>query len=224
MARTGFRRGCPLVAFGALAAPAAALLFAASVAQAGIYNGIGGFLPDAPDEGLTGVASFVINVGDAGQVGSFNSLTITGFNHVFLGDLGATLTAPDGTVITLFERIGKTNPDAGFGDSSNFLGTYAFANGGSDIWAAAASVPGSGNVAQGTYFASAGLTGAAIDLQAAFGGKNAFGNWTLTITDYSVGEAGAITGWSLNMGLVPAPSAAAMLVGAFASVGRRRRR
>lgn len=224
MARTGLRRGCPSVAFGAVAAPSAVLLFVASVAQASIYNGTGGFLPDAPGDGANGVASFVINVGDAGQVGSFNSVTITGFNHVFLGDLGATITSPDGTVITLFERIGKTNPDSGFGDSSNFLGTYAFANGGADIWAAAAAVPGSGNVAQGTYAASAGLTGAAIDLQAAFGGRNALGNWTLTITDYSVGEAGAITGWSLNMGVVPAPSVAAILVGACASVGRRRRR
>jgi hypothetical protein len=194
----------------------------AAFAQASVYSGGGGFLPDAPRDGVNAVSTFVISVADSGQVGTFNSLSIFGFTHTFLGDLGATLTAPDGTTVTLFERIGKTDPNFGFGDSSNFLGTYTFADAGASIWTAAASVPGASNVAQGTYFASAALTGAQINLQSALGGRSILGDWTLTITDYSVGEAGAISGWNLNLGVVPAPSACAVLLGLGLRSRRRR--
>lgn len=223
MVSSGMPRVRPQVVVLSVAASSAAALLCAGSASANIYSGTGGFLPDAPSDGVFGVATFQINVTDLGSVASFNGLTVNGFTHAFLGDLGATLTAPDGTVVTIFDRISKTSPDSGFGDSSNFLGSYTFANGGGNIWSAAAAVPGSSNVPQGTYFASAALTGAPIDLQAFLAGRDVHGLWTLTITDFSVGDAGSISGWSLDMTVVPAPSAMG-LVAAAGLVGRRRRR
>lgn len=194
----------------------------ASVASANIYGGPGGAIPDAPANGTPGVATFLITVGDAGQVGSFNGLTLSGLAHTFLGDLTATLTAPDGTVVTIFDRVGKTSPDSGFGDSSNFLGTYVFKDGGAGLWAAAAAVNGATVVANGNYSASAALTGAAISLQAALAGHSVTGDWKLTIADYGVGESGTLGNWQLDFSVVPAPGVLATL--ALGVLGARRRR
>lgn len=219
-AGSGSRRlGASPIGRGVAASAAVAVaLFCAQATQADIYSGVGGVFSDSAGEGSPGVVSFLVTIEDVGSVDTFNSLSLLGLNHTFLGDLGATITAPDGTVVTLFERIGKTSPDSGFGDSSNFFGNYVFADGGANIWTAAASVPGSGVVAPGTYSASAALTGAAINLQSAFAGKSIFGTWTLTISDYAAGEVGLITGWNINMNVVPGPSALAF--GAIGLAGR----
>jgi hypothetical protein len=196
----------------------------AQVASANIYTGTGGLVPDSPESGTPGVASFFITVGDVGTIGNFNSAALNTLVHTFLGDLTATLTAPDGTVVTLFDRIGKTSPDFGFGDSSNFLGSYTFKSSGASLWAAAQNVPGSSIVPGGIYAAAAPLTGAPVDLQAALGGHSAQGVWKLTIADYGVGESGSLSSWALDFSVVPSPGAIALVILAVpAAHGRRRR-
>lgn len=206
-----------------LALGAAVVLSSASVAGAGIYTGTGGAFADAPENGTPGSVTYTITVGDAGQVGTFNGVTLNGLAHAFLGDLTATLTAPDGTVITIFDRIGKSSPDSGFGDSSNFLGNYAFKDGGASIWAAAQAVNGSSVVAAGIYAASAPLTGAPLNLQSLLAGRSTLGDWKLTISDFSVGEVGTLSGWVLDFSVVPSPGAVALLGLAGLTRSRRRR-
>lgn len=196
----------------------------AQVASANVYTGTGGLIPDSPESGTAGVANYFITVGDVGTIGSFNSAALNGLVHTFLGDLTATLTAPDGTVVTIFDRIGKTSPDFGFGDSSNFLGNYTFKSSGASIWTAAQNIPGSSIVPGGIYAAAAAFTGAPVDLQAALGGHSAQGVWKLSIADYGVGESGNLTSWALDFTVVPSPGAIALLVLAVpAARGRRRR-
>jgi hypothetical protein len=45
--------------------------------------------------------------------------------HSWIGDLDALLIAPDGVSAQVFGRVGVTTA-AGFGDESNFAGTYNF--------------------------------------------------------------------------------------------------
>jgi MYXO-CTERM domain-containing protein len=200
---------------------------AASATSGNVYCGAGGSLVDfgtAP-----GVATFTINVTDAGVVGTFNGLTLTNFTHTWAGDLVATLTLPDATVVSLFDRIGKTNATTGFGDSSDFNGNYVIADGGANLWAAAFAAPGAGAIPGGSYYATGSGVGsttatgpAALNLNALLAGKSITGTWTLTITDFAGGDTGALGEWCLDIGVVPAPGAMALL-GLAGLAGRRRR-
>lgn len=202
------------------AALAAVACLGLAHAAAADYTGSGGVLNDALDE--PGVTTFTINVGDAGTIDAFGGLTLTSLQHTWCGDLQITLTAPDASSISIVDRIGYTG--SLFGDSSNYLGTYTFANGGADIWAlATAQGNGTGfNIPSGTYAASGFGSGAALDLTSFFLGKSAQGMWKLTITDFESGDGGSLGSWSLNMSVVPGPGAWALF--AVAAIGRGRRR
>lgn len=183
------------------------------------YGGSGGALNDAGN--APGVTTFTITVLDEGTVGTFGKLTLANLQHSWCGDLKITLTAPDASSVSIVDRIGY--PGSLFGDSSNFLGTYAFADGGSDLWALATQ-QGNGsayNIASGTYGAT-GSGGAAVALAAFLEGRNAHGLWTLTITDAESGDVGSLGGWSLDMTVVPAPGVLAAMA-PLAALGRRRR-
>jgi hypothetical protein len=202
---------------------AAALLALAGRASAAIYSGAGGVIPDAIDTDLPGSITYTINVTDAGFVGSFNGVQFTNLAHNFLGDLTCVLTAPNGLSVTIFDRIGKTNPEFGFGDSSNFFGSYAFKDGGSNIWAIAGALNGSQIVPGGIYSASAPLTGAAVSLQNAFAGTPAQGQWKVTFMDYGVGESGSFSNWFMDLTLTPIPGPSGALLLLLAGYGARRR-
>lgn len=188
-------------------------------AAAADYTGSGGLLNDANDQ--PGVTTFSIEVLDAGTIGAFEGLTLTGLNHTWCGDLQITLIAPDASSISIVDRIGYTG--SLFGDSSNYFGNYTFLNGGADLWAlATAQGNGTGfNIPSGSYVAS-GFGGTAVDLNAFFLGKSAQGTWTLSITDFESGDFGNLGSWSLNMSVVPSPGALAAL-GALGMFRRRPR-
>lgn len=183
------------------------------------YSGSGGALNDALDE--PGVTTFTITVLDVGTIQSFGSLALTNFQHSWCGDVQITLTAPDASSVSIVDRIGYTG--SLFGDSSNYLGSYAFADGGASIWAIATQ-QGNGttfNIPTGTY-AATGAGGAAVDLSAFFLGKSAFGTWTLTVTDFESGDTGSLGSWGLNFGVVPSPGALAFIAAGLVRRSRRR--
>ncbi len=216
--RAALSCGAPMVAVALCAA-----MLAAGHASAAIYTGGGGAIPDAIDTDVPGTITYTINVTDSGFVGSFNGVQFTNLAHSFLGDLSCVLTAPNGLSVTLFDRVGKTNPEFGFGDSSNLFGSYAFKDGGSNLWAVAAALNGSQIVPGGIYSASAPLTGAPISLQNALVGVPAQGIWKVTFTDFGVGEAGSFTNWFMDLTLTPVPGPSAALVLLLAGMRLRRR-
>jgi subtilisin-like proprotein convertase family protein len=188
----------------------------ATVATAGINSGPGGAIPDRGEGVLT---SSIAVSGDTAFPITSVSIVIRGFTHTWIGDLSATLTSPSGSVHTLFSRVGLSSSLAS-GDASNVNGDYTFADGGADLWAAAAATLSNDNIPTGTYRTSSG-SGAATSINAAFAGQNSNGIWTLTIADNEFGDVGAITGWELT--IVPAPSATAVIgLGGLLAARRRR--
>lgn len=191
----------------------------ASVASANFYSGLGGAIPDNSPAG----AAFTINVGDAGQVGTFNGITLTGLTHTWAGDLVISLVLPDATTVSIANRIGKTSSVSGFGESSNFGGNYTFNDTGADIWAAGLGGGSDFIIPSGAYRATGALVSTPIDLNALIAGKDITGDWKLIIVDAAGGDIGALVEWSLDFSVVPAPGAMALL-GLAGVVGGRRRR
>lgn len=118
------------------------------------------------------------------------------------------LRSPGGVVSFITaSRIGVTTA-SGYGDSSNFSGTYNFTNTatGTNIWTVAAGLGNTGNLGVGNYRTTggggAGQTNPApvTNLTAAFAGlTNAQinGTWTLTIRDASAQDTGSVTAANL---------------------------
>lgn len=151
------------------------------------------------------------------------SVTLQGLSHSWAGDLTVRLTSmTTGRSVTLVERVGRAS-DVGFGDSSNFDSDYTFRDGGAELWAAAAAVPGSGVISQGAY-APSGRFNAPTSLQNAFTGQSNGGDWVLTISDAAELDIGTLQSWSITFFNLPAPASAAGLAGlGLAMAGMRRR-
>ncbi|MDJ0657449.1 MAG: proprotein convertase P-domain-containing protein [Xanthomonadales bacterium] len=124
------------------------------------------------------------------------------FTHNWIGDVTATLAAPDGTEHVLFARTGATTP-TGCGDSSDANGVYSFSDTATgDWWAEASLQTGGADLAMGSYRTSSpGGTaggGALTNMTSAFSGiSNVDGTWTLTLTDSGGGEQGTVLSSSL---------------------------
>lgn len=109
--------------------------------------------------------------------------------HKNIGDLSAILTSPAGTSVELFHRPGQpTIPAECSGD--NLLVTFDD------------DAPNSANVFEstctsGTDYAIEGSF-QALSSMANFNGENAYGEWTLTISDDKFSHAGAVDNWSLE--------------------------
>lgn len=134
-----------------------------------------------------------------------------GLTHSWLGDLTATLAAPDGTTHTLFGRVGATTATA-CGDSSNMDGEYAFndfaASPFGGMWQAASAVSGAETVMPGLYRTTdSGGDGAVqpmppTSLRTTFtgpGADNFSGTWTVRITDGGENDTGAVTSATLSL-------------------------
>jgi hypothetical protein len=142
--------------------------------------------------------------------------------HTYVGDLIGLLEAPTGTQFTLFSRVGYAG--SGFGDSSDFAGPYAFADGFTgNLWTAAAGAGAGAVVPAGNYRTSAPLTGALTSLSGAFAGltpAQANGTWRLIVRDAAGGDVGGLSAGTLTLVAIPETcvSAAGLLV-AGAAVG-----
>ncbi len=138
------------------------------------------------------------------------SMTMGSPNHTWMGDITATLIAPNGASHTIFGVVTSTTA-TGIGDSSDLGGTYVFSD--------AAAAPPSGGwwqeatlrtaaevMTSGTYRTTssggAGQTNPAppTNMNASFTGvASPNGTWTLRLTDGCTGDTGAITAANLTV-------------------------
>lgn len=175
-----------------------------------------------PDNNVAGVNS-TINITDNFTITDGVSVTLTGLTHTWVGDISATLIAPDSTAHTLVFRIGRIT--TGFGDSSNFGGDYTFNDAATgDIWAEAALRTGAQALTSGSYRTSGANSAAFTTMDSVFTGKSTLGTWTLNMADPEGGDVGTLTGWSLSMNAVPEPGSAALVLCGLTALGFGRRR
>ena len=115
-----------------------------------------------------------ISIPDSGTLLDVDlSLDIT---HTWDADLTATLTGPDGQVITLFDRIG--------GSGDNFTDTVFDDDAGASINTGTAPFT-------GTFSPQGSL--------ATFNGESVTGDWVLSITDSAGGDQGSLNNWALSV-------------------------
>ena len=199
-----------------------ALVAFAGAAQAQTFFGTGAAIPDNNAAGVNGG-----NIVVAGPLGTIQTVSfgMQGLTHTWVGDLIATVTYTPNTgspiSVNLMNRIGVVT--TGAGDSSDFNGDYTFSDSGADIWAAAAAAGSGVAIAAGDYRATGAGSGTAINLTSLFAGADATGTWSLNVADRASADLGAITGWSVTLTSVPAPSALALMGLGGLVAGRRRR-
>jgi hypothetical protein len=153
----------------------------------------------------------------AGLDGAVNdvelSMTFGSPIHSFVGDIVATLIAPNGLGRTVFGRTGATTATS-FGDSSDLAGPYVFRdsvappNGG--WWQTATLLGAAVPITAGSYRATdSGGVGATnpeppANLSGAFNTvSNPNGTWTLRLQDRCTGDTGSITAASLALQITP---------------------
>ena len=180
--------------------------FGGTDTPAAIFPGTGvGAIPD----GNTGTppqfgTPLTINFEVSGvPIVNFIALDIT-MAHAYVGDLEIVLRSPGGTAQhSIVNRIGATT--GGFGDSSDFGGTYSFndqATG--NIWTTATSATCGDTcvITPGNYRTTAAGSGAPTNFLAAFAGltqAQTNGTWTLTIRDAASSETGVVTAANLYL-------------------------
>jgi subtilisin-like proprotein convertase family protein len=108
--------------------------------------------------------------------------------HTYDGDLTATLIAPGGQRTTLLNRIG--------GSGNNFTGTILDSQAALPLTSGAAPF-------SGRFRPAGDLNGLA--------GLSAAGVWTLEISDQASGDAGSLTGWSLEIAAPATPAVFSVL-------------
>ncbi len=165
-----------------------------------------GPIPDAtacaPSPAAPLVVSFTVTGISAAPTNVKVDMTFGTPTHTWMGDIIATLTAPNGTQHVVFGRTGSTTATA-VGDSSDLSGLYSFENVAVTNWWTTATAAGAAVVMPtGNYRTSAtgnvGQTGAATDINAAFAAiPTSNGTWTLSFTDGCNGDTGSISSANL---------------------------
>jgi hypothetical protein len=210
-----------------VAGPAVVLAAAPMLASAGTYTSPGGLIPDnQPGNPLV----ITFNVTDVGLVQHVD-LTLTGFNHTWVGDMIATLSGPGDVVSAdIMRRMGATT-SSGVGDSANFAGTYRFIDSGVDpVPIVAAQTATTFNLPSGDYWATTLGTvtnaGNKVTLNSVFATTLAPGTWTLRISDNAALDSGSFASATLNVVTIPEPVSAGVvgLIGAGLLIRRRRSR
>ena len=195
-----------------------------------------------------------LNPGDNVTAGLTDTVVVTGvptltnFNievdvtwttrHTWVGDVILRLTGPNATTVDLVNRPGRDST-AGFGDSSNFLGTYTFRDSAANrIIDVANTLPATddptGDMPSGFYRATnnTGLgngiptfSGEEVQTLNTSFGSVGNGNWTLFYSDNAGGDYAPTSGWVIRFVPVPEPtSILAIGAGVVALAGFARRR
>ena len=188
------------------------------------FDGPGRTIPDADPSGSPpGVVSSDIVVGDPRFICSgalqpldcngtnYVSVTITGLQHPFVGDLIATLTnVTHGISQDIFNRVLKdpANPND-FGCSCQFNGNYSFSDKSSsfpgDIWTVASGLGAADAVPFGSYWTTTAGSNTPTSFSTPFGGLPGAGTWRLTISDNSPDsppDSGSFLAWTLSLTVV----------------------
>jgi subtilisin-like proprotein convertase family protein len=182
-----------------------------------------------PDNNLAGVSS-TITFSESLLITGNVVVTLEGMTHTWIGDLTATLIAPDNTSHDLFFRVGRIT--TGAGDSSEFNGDYIFRDAvtdtlgnGNDLWAEAGLGGDLYQLRGGEYRTTAANSAAFTSLDSTFAGLNTQGTWTLLMTDQAGNDVGSVGGWTLSMSAIPEPGSTFVLggLGLAAWLVRRRR-
>ena len=143
---------------------------------------------------VTNVASVtsIINVTTPGTVAGVSLVDLM-ISSPWIGDLGATLTSPQGTSVQLFDGPGIPASQYGCsGDDIDVSFDDAAVLSSTDFENMCNNAP----AISGTFQPMAVLS--------AFNGENVVGNWTLTILDsYTASDDGTLDGWGLNICLTP---------------------
>lgn len=179
-------------------------------ANAGTLGAIADATACAPTPGTAKDVTFTAS-GISGTVSSVDiSMTFGGPNHTWMGDIVATLIAPNGASHRVFGVTGSTTA-TGIGDSSDLGAAYTFSDtapappsGG--WWQAATATGATAALPTGTYRTTATggagqpTTGTVTNMNAAFSGvSNANGTWTLRLTDGCTGDTGNVTAANLSV-------------------------
>jgi subtilisin-like proprotein convertase family protein len=182
--------------------------------------GVGGLIPNNDAAGISSTIVFAVDeaVETLDVSIDFGPLVPGATGHSFVGDLSATLTAPDGRQISLFHRPGV--PATASGDSSNVSGSYRWIDGGASFTSAAAAVGNGTSVANGDYSAQA-ADDTFLSFDAIFGGAMTAGNWKLHVADQKTRDAGGFASWSIRITSAPiivVPETSSTLVLVVASI------
>ncbi|NCQ98702.1 MAG: proprotein convertase P-domain, (modular protein) [Microcystis aeruginosa L211-101] len=168
-------------------------------ASAVTFTGTGtGF--SIPEDNATGASSTITVPTSSNFLITDITVTLDNLTHTWIGDLIANLTyVPTNTTVSLFNRIGRVSSE-GFGDSSNFNGTYSFNDAFTgDIWAVAASGNSSFVIPSGNYFPTGASSSTLVPMLTSLGGSQTAGDWRLTISDNAELNTGALGSWTLNL-------------------------
>jgi subtilisin-like proprotein convertase family protein len=172
-----------------------------------------GAIPDGgalcPEPGAPRLVTFAV----AGKAGPVVSVALSAtLAHPWVGDLTATLIAPNGTTShVLFGRTGLTT-EGGGGHLAMLVGAYTFRDTATGNWWTAAQTD---PLAPGAYRTSqlggAGATGAVTAMDPVFAGVEPNGTWTLQLTDGCNFDTGSVTAAAITVtttGVVASPTAA----------------
>ncbi len=192
-----------------------AILGFVATAGADDFSAGGGAISDTGfgcgDPSTTATTFPVISI--PGGFDTIASVQLDGLNHTWAGDIDIQLDGPGGYNTFLVDRPGTDG--AACGSAADYVSnnTYNWANGGSLISEAPSDpIPSGGYAPTGEFGAASTAlpTGAAIA-----------GDWTLSIRDWSGGDSGSISGWTIEA--TPEPSTLGLLaIGGLALLRRRR--
>jgi len=169
-----------------------------------------GAIPDGPGNPQTPGAARDVTFAVSGITGNVSNVEISlTATHTWVGDVQATLIAPNGATHRLFGYTGATTATS-FGDGSDLGGTYVFKDTASPPsggwWQEAVARTDTQGLTAGDYrTTNSGGAGAtnpmpATGMNQTFAGvSNANGVWTLRITDGAAQDVGSITAASLTV-------------------------
>jgi subtilisin-like proprotein convertase family protein len=200
---------------GPLAGQSAAQTFTATPATLGA-------IPDGVGEGVDG-PPLVVAVPVTGVVGGVTTVSVSMvLTHTWMGEIVATLIAPDGSAHVLFGRT-RADVEPFWGTDNDLLNTaVTFTDAAAGNWWAAA---GQNPVPAGSYRTSAvggflGATGPVTTMNPAFTNREPNGTWYVRFTDSHRQDIGTVSALSLTLGStgVATPPIAAVADAYFAGL------
>lgn len=192
----------------------ALVLVPAPVAWTGVFVGTGtGAIPDGgPGCATPGATNLDVSFAVTGIPGTVTDVSVLiDTTHTWVGDVSATLIAPNGASHILFANTGHTNATSACGDSSNLDGEYEFTDRatGTNWWTEAGNTAGGDTLTEGDYRTTeAGGTTQTNNpapetvmdsVFAAVPSNMVNGTWTLRFNDDGAGDTGSVAAASLAL-------------------------
>ena len=185
---------------GTVAAAPVTTTFSYAGAPVAISDGVGAEAPGASvsaslnSSGLTGTITDVDFRIDGATCNTTAGSTTVGLDHTFVGDLVLSLTSPDGTTVTVINRLSS---GGGGNSGNNFCQT---------ILNDEAATPIQSQLASGAPFTGSFTPANALS---AFDGETSNGTWQLSAQDFFVGDVGSIRAFSVIITTNPGASLSA---------------